>query len=64
MAAVTILWTRLMERASRGEHGANVVEYALLVSLIAVVCLAAVTVLGLNVFHLVDNSGSSIVGPS
>lgn len=61
MAAVTILWIRLMERARREERGASVVEYALLVSLIAVVCLAAVTVLGLNVFQLFDSSGSSIV---
>jgi len=61
MAAVMILWTRLMERARREERGASVVEYALLVSLIAVVCLAAVTVLGLNVFQLFDRSGSSIV---
>jgi Flp pilus assembly pilin Flp len=61
MAALAILWTRLVERARGDDRGASVVEYALLVSLIAVVCLAAVTVLGVSVFHLFDNSGQSIV---
>jgi pilus assembly protein Flp/PilA len=61
MVAVAILWARLVGRATSDERGASVVEYALLVSLIAVVCLAAVAVLGGSVFNLFDSSGSSIV---
>ena len=33
-------------RFGRSERGASLVEYALLVALIAVVCIAAVTILG------------------
>jgi pilus assembly protein Flp/PilA len=34
--------------ARRGERGASLVEYALLVALIAVVCIVAVSLLGSN----------------
>ena len=46
-------------RARRGEEGASLVEYALLVALIAVVCIVAVTLLGSNAsskFSSVDSS--------
>jgi pilus assembly protein Flp/PilA len=42
------------------DRGASLVEYALLVALIAVVCIAAVTVLGNNASDKFDQVGSSI----
>jgi pilus assembly protein Flp/PilA len=42
------------------ERGASLVEYALLVALIAVVCIAAVTLLGNNASSKLDTVGSSI----
>ena len=42
------------------ERGASLVEYALLVALIAVVCIAAVTVLGKNASNKFDSVGTSI----
>ena len=42
------------------ERGASLVEYALLVALIAVVCLAAVTTLGRNASSKFTTVGSSI----
>jgi pilus assembly protein Flp/PilA len=42
------------------EKGASLVEYALLVALIAVVCIAAVTLLGKNASSKFDSVGQSI----
>jgi pilus assembly protein Flp/PilA len=42
------------------ERGASLVEYALLVALIAVVCIAAVTTLGKNASSKFTTVGSSI----
>jgi pilus assembly protein Flp/PilA len=42
------------------EKGASLVEYALLVALIAVVCIAAVTLLGNNASSKFDSVASSI----
>jgi pilus assembly protein Flp/PilA len=49
-------------RASFGksERGAALVEYALLVALIAVVCIAAIQVLGQNADSTFSNVGSKI----
>ncbi len=44
----------------KDERGASLVEYALLVALIAVVCIAAVTTLGKNASSKFDSVGSSI----
>lgn len=47
---------------AKSERGASLVEYALLVALIAVVCITAVTLLGESAaekFSQVDNSISS-----
>jgi len=41
--------------------GASLVEYALLLALIAVVCLSAVTLLGNNTGDSVTNSANSIM---
>ena len=42
------------------ERGASLVEYALLVALIAVVCIAAVTTLGKNASSKFESVGNSI----
>ena len=46
----------------KSERGASLVEYALLVALIAVVCIAAVTVLGENASEKFSEVGASIKG--
>ena len=48
-------------RARTGtDEGASLVEYALLVALIAVVCIAAITLLGNNASTKFSNVGASI----
>ena len=42
------------------ERGASLVEYALLVALIAVVCIAAITLLGNNASKKFDSVATSI----
>ena len=44
----------------KSERGASLVEYALLVALIAVVCIAAVTTLGKEASSKFDEVGDSI----
>ena len=44
----------------KNERGASLVEYALLVALIAVVCIAAVTMLGNNASSKFNSVGSAI----
>ena len=54
---------RLLYRARlRGERGASLVEYALLVALIAVVCIAAVTFLGKSSSGKFGTAGNAILG--
>ncbi len=48
--------------ARRGDHGATAVEYALMVSMIAVVIIAAVTLFGKNLIELFKVP-SSAFGP-
>jgi pilus assembly protein Flp/PilA len=50
----------LRARFADNERGASLVEYALLVALIAVVCIAAVTLLGKNASSKLDTVGQSI----
>ena len=45
---------------ARSEKGASLVEYALLVALIAVVCIAAVTTLGKSASSKFSTVGASI----
>ena len=40
---------KFLQKLVRSEEGASMVEYGLMVALIAVVCIAAVTLLGTNV---------------
>ena len=42
------------------EHGASLVEYALLVALIAVVCIVAITLLGSNASTKFSHVGSAL----
>ena len=51
---------RARVRFDRSDGGASLVEYALLVGLIAVVCVAAVTFLGGNAQSKFSSVGSSI----
>jgi pilus assembly protein Flp/PilA len=52
--------TYLRARFGDTERGASLVEYALLVALIAVVCIAAVTLLGGSASNKFKETGSSI----
>jgi pilus assembly protein Flp/PilA len=47
---------------TRDQRGASLVEYALLVALIAVVCIAAITLLGRNASTKFSVVGNSISG--
>jgi pilus assembly protein Flp/PilA len=47
-------------RFGKDERGASLVEYALLVALIAVVCIVAVTLLGKNASAKFSSVGSSL----
>lgn len=51
-------WVRA--RFGRTERGASLVEYVLLVSLIAVVCIIAIRALGTKASTTFDNVGSSV----
>jgi pilus assembly protein Flp/PilA len=46
------------------ERGASLVEYALLVALIAVICIAAVSFLGREARDTFDTVGGSIANPT
>ncbi len=50
------------QRRMTGEDGASLVEYALLVALIAVTCIAALTFFGGATGGELDSSATSIVG--
>ena len=50
----------LRARFGRSERGASLVEYALLVALIAVVCIVAITVLGNKVSQKFSSVGSAL----
>jgi pilus assembly protein Flp/PilA len=59
MTTYTFLATWLRARFGDDE-GASLVEYALLVALIAVVCIAAVTLLGNNASSKFESVGNSL----
>ena len=50
----------LTSRIAKDERGASLVEYALLVALIAVVCILAITFLGNSASSKFESVGSSI----
>jgi pilus assembly protein Flp/PilA len=49
-----------LQSRCKTDRGASLVEYALLVALIAVVCIAAVTMLGNNASSKFNSVGSAI----
>ena len=49
-----------LQSRCKTDRGASLVEYALLVALIAVVCIGAVTVLGQNASSKFESVGSAI----
>jgi pilus assembly protein Flp/PilA len=55
---------KLISAVCKDEEGAALVEYALLVGLIAVVCIIAVTQLGLAVSSKMSSACSSLGGTS
>ncbi len=57
-----LLATYVRARFGQDERGASLVEYALLVALIAVVCIVAVTFLGKSASSKFSTVGSSIAG--
>ena len=57
---LTSLWSWIQTRRHRDEAGASLVEYALLVALIAIVCIAAITFVGTNASTKFSNVGSSL----
>ena len=52
-----------MEQVRRRERGASLVEYALLLALIVLVCVIAVEHLGGSLSESYSDSGSSMFGP-
>ena len=60
MTSYLYLATYARARFGDTERGASLVEYALLVALIAVVCIAAVTLLGKNSSNKFKTVGNSI----
>jgi len=54
--------THLRARFGADERGASLVEYALLVALIAVICIAAITFLGQSASTKFSSVGSSVAG--
>jgi pilus assembly protein Flp/PilA len=59
---IEFLKTYLQARFADDERGASLVEYALLVALIAVVCIAAITFIGNSASDNFSEVGESIAG--
>ena len=51
---------KLFTNLARKDEGASLVEYGLLVALIAVVCVAAVTLLGVNISAMLNAAAAAI----
>ena len=54
------LWVWLRARTSSDDRGASLVEYALLVALIAVVCIAAISLVGTNASASLSRDANSL----
>jgi pilus assembly protein Flp/PilA len=59
-STIDFLGAWLQARFGDDERGASLVEYALLVALIAVVCIVAITFLGASASSQFNNVGSSL----
>ena len=53
---------KFVKKLVRNEEGATLVEYGLLVALIAVVCIAAVTFLGTNIAAMFSEVATNTTG--
>lgn len=62
LSTYEIVASYLRARFGDDERGASLVEYALLVALIAVVCIVAVTFIGTSADSKFNQVGSSIQG--
>ena len=63
MHVIAILWTYCQSQIRtriKSEGGASLIEYALLLAFIAVVCVAAVTLIGQKTSVSLDSSASSL----
>jgi pilus assembly protein Flp/PilA len=60
MSKLLLVKNKLTGFLRRKEEGASLVEYGLLVGLIAVVCLAAITLLGQNVNTMFQNIAAAL----
>lgn len=60
MSPLLSLWIAVQTRLNRDDRGASLVEYALLVALIAVVCIGAVSFLGSSASTKFSSVGQSI----
>ena len=63
MNAFHVLWTYCQAQVRtriKNETGASLVEYALLLALIAVVCIAAITLIGREAKSSFDSTGSAL----
>lgn len=60
MQTLQVLTAWMQARLAKTERGASLVEYALLVALIAVVVIAAITLIGNNASDTLNEVGSSI----
>lgn len=56
--------SKLLKNVWQGEEGATMVEYGLMVALIAVVCIAAVTLVGTSVRDLFNNVAGNLAPPA
>jgi Flp pilus assembly pilin Flp len=54
------LWTKLLIRVTRHERGASMVEYALLLVLIAIIAFVAIRLSGRNVSRTFSNVGRQL----
>ncbi len=61
---IVALWTQLQARLRRDEQGASLVEYVLLVALIAVVCIVALQLLGGSASTKLTSVGNAISSAS
>ena len=58
------LWTRVLAWAKDEDRGASMVEYALLVVLIAIIAIVAIRLAGNNVSSTFSNVGNQLTGAS
>jgi pilus assembly protein Flp/PilA len=62
IAAVLNRWTCRLLSFFRNEDGPTAVEYAVMLALIVVLCIAAIGVLGVNANQIFDNIGDTLSG--